>query len=100
VKVSADGDGVVSHAGVALLREAAQRTGLVAGVTAALADTYRGPWVHAPGQVFADLAVSVADGADAVSGIEVPGDRERRCCGCGSPEVILPVWSTVQEQPA
>jgi hypothetical protein len=76
VKVSADGDGVVSHAGAALLREAAQRTGLVAAVTAVLADTYRGPWVHAPGQVFADLAVSVADGADAVSGIEVLGDRE------------------------
>src|SRR6266516_2075516 len=76
VRVSADGDGVVSHAGAALLREAAERTGLVDAVTAALADTYRGPWVHAPGRVFTDLAVAVADGADAVSGIEVLGDRE------------------------
>jgi DDE family transposase len=76
LKVSADGEGVVSHAGAALLRESAARTGLVAGVTAALADTYAGAWVHAPGQVFADLAVAVADGADAVSGIEVLGDRE------------------------
>jgi hypothetical protein len=43
VKASADGDGVVSHAGAALLREAApQRTGLVAGVIAALADTCQG----------------------------------------------------------
>jgi Transposase DDE domain group 1 len=75
-RVSPDGDGVVSHAGVALLRETAEYTGLVAAVTAALADTYAGPWLHAPGRVFCDLAVAVADGADAVSGIEVLGDRE------------------------
>lgn len=74
--VSADGAGVVSHAGVGLLREMAEYTGLVEGVSAALADTYRGPWLHAPGRVFADLAVAVADGADAISGIAVLGDRE------------------------
>jgi Transposase DDE domain group 1 len=32
--------------------------------------------VHAPGQVFADLAVAIADGADAVAGIGVLRDRE------------------------
>ena len=74
--VSADGQGVVSHAGVGLLREMAEYTGLVDGVTAALIDTYRGVPVHAPGRVFADLAVAVADGADAISGIAVLGDRE------------------------
>lgn len=75
VKVSADGRGVVSHAGVGMLRELAFDTGLVAGVTSALADTYAGPWVHAPGRVFADLAVAIADGADCVSHIGVLGDR-------------------------
>jgi hypothetical protein len=79
VKVSADGVGVVSHAGVGMLRELAQDTGLVAGVTAALADTYDGPWVHAPGRVFTDLAVAIADGADCVSHIEVFGDRHAVC---------------------
>lgn len=74
--VSADGVGVVSHAGVGLLREMAEYTGLVDGLSAALADTYRGPWLHAPGRVFTDLAVAVADGADAISGIAVLGDRE------------------------
>jgi len=39
VKVSADGRGVVSHAGSALLRELATETGLAAGVTGALLDT-------------------------------------------------------------
>ena len=76
VKVSADGRGVVSHAGTALLRELAVETGLAGEVTATLVDTYRGLPVHAPGQVFADLAVAIADGADAVSGIEVLRDRQ------------------------
>ena len=69
VRVSADGVGVVSHAGVGMLREGADLTGLIGNVTEVLADTYQGPWVHEPGRVFADLAVAVADGADCVSGI-------------------------------
>ena len=76
VKVSADGRGVVSHAGAALLRELAAETGLAGAVTGALLDTYRGFPLHMPGQVFADLAVAIADGADAVSGIGVLRDRE------------------------
>ena len=47
-----------------MLREVADLTGLSAQVTAVLADTYRGPWTHAPGAVFADLAAAVAAGAD------------------------------------
>jgi hypothetical protein len=65
VKVSGDGRGVVSHAGV----------GLAEGVSEALIDTYRGTPVHPPGRVFTDLAVAVADGADAISGIAVLADR-------------------------
>jgi hypothetical protein len=84
VKISADGTGVVSHAGVGLLRELAEGTGLVEAVSDALLDTYRGLPVHAPGQVFADLAVAVADGADAISGIAVLTDR---------PELFGPVAS-------
>lgn len=70
--------------GVGMLRELAYDTGLVAGVSVALADTYAGPWVHAPGRVFADLAVAIADGGDCVSHVEVLGDRH---------EVIGPVAS-------
>jgi hypothetical protein len=44
LKVSADGGGVVSHAGMGMLRETAD---LSAQVTAVLADTYRGPWIYA-----------------------------------------------------
>ena len=67
---------MVSHAGSALLRELATETGLAGAVSGALLDTYRGVPVHMPGQVFADLAVAIADGADAVTGIEVLRDRE------------------------
>jgi hypothetical protein len=77
VKVSADGHGVVSHAGVGMLRELAELSGLSAQVTAVLADTYRGPWVHEPGAVFADLAAAVAGGADCIDGVgQACGDRE------------------------
>lgn len=77
VKVSADGGGVVSHAGMGLLRELADQTGLSAQVTAALADTYKGSWVYAPGEVFADLAAAVADGADCIDGVgQLCADRE------------------------
>ena len=75
VKVSADGTGVVSHAGVAILRELADLTGLSAQVSDVLADTYRGPWRHDPGRVFTDIAAAVADGADCVSGIGSLADR-------------------------
>ena len=75
VKVSADGHGVVSHAGMAMLRELADRTGLSAQVSAGLADTYRGRWTYAPGDVFADLAAAVADGADCIDGMSSRGPR-------------------------
>ena len=52
-----------------MLREVADLSGLTEQVSAVLADTYRGPWVHDPGRVFTDLAAAVADGADCVSGV-------------------------------
>jgi hypothetical protein len=70
VKVSADGHGVLSHAGVGMLRELAQVTGLSTQARAALADTYRGHWTYEPGAVFADLVAAVADRATVSTGSE------------------------------
>ena len=96
VKVSADGHGVVSHAGMGMLRELADRTGLSAQVTAALADTYRGPWVYAPGEVFADLAAAVADGADCIDGVgQLCGDREHVF---GAKASTTTMWRLVDER--
>jgi hypothetical protein len=76
-KVSADGKGLVSHAGTALLRELAAETGLVKGWTAALIDTYRLPPLHAPGQVLVDLAVTIADGGDALRHLRTLRDQPK-----------------------
>lgn len=76
MKVSADGQGVVSHAGVGTLRELAERTGLVAGLFAPLLGSYKGPPIHQPGQVLTDLAVAVADGAINISGVQTLTDRQ------------------------
>jgi len=74
-KVSADGMGLVSRAGSALLRELAERTGLVKAWTAALIGTYSLPPRHAPGQVLADLAVTIADGGDALRHLRALRDQ-------------------------
>jgi hypothetical protein len=96
VKVSADGQGVVSHAGMGMLREVADRTGLSAQVTAVLADTYRGRWVYAPGEVFADLAAAVADGADCIDGVgHLCGDREHVF---GAKASTTTMWRLVDER--
>lgn len=96
VKVSADGQGVVSHAGMGMLRELADHSGLSAQVTAALADTYRGRWVYAPGEVFSDLAAAVADGADCIDGVgQLCGDREHVF---GAKASTTTMWRLVDER--
>jgi hypothetical protein len=78
VKVSADGEGLVSRAGVALLRELTIDTGLADGWTAALLDTYKAfPTAHRPGRVLADLAVVIADGGDALAHLATLRDQEK-----------------------
>jgi len=75
MKVSADGAGVASHAGCELLRELAAATGLVSAWDRALISTYCGLPFHFPGQVLADLAVSIADGATSISGLRTLRDQ-------------------------
>src|SRR5262249_10165163 len=69
LEVTGGGSGVVSHAGLVLLRELADRTGLTAGLSAALPSPAGG---HDRGRVMADLACAIADGARVIS--DFPGD--------------------------
>ena len=79
-----------------MLRELADLTGLSSQVSAVLADTYRGPWVYAPGDVFADLAAAVADGADCVDGVgQLCGDREH---AVGAKASTTTMWRLVDER--
>jgi hypothetical protein len=75
VKVSADGEGVVSHAGSELLRETAGFTGLIDAWDRALIGTYKAMPIHFPGTVLADLAVAIADGADSISDLKALRDQ-------------------------
>lgn len=74
LEVTAGGTGIVSHAGLALLRALADNTGLTGGLSKALA-TDR-VLVHDRGRVLADLACAIADGAEVISDFRVMGDQE------------------------
>jgi Transposase DDE domain group 1 len=71
VRVTGDGKGVAGHAGVLLIAELADRVGLVAGLSAAMAHTRQRRSGHDPGVVLAHLAVSLVDGGDCLSDIAV-----------------------------
>ncbi len=73
--VTADGAGIVSYAGAALLRELADESGLTRGWTPALLDTYKGSPVHLPGRVLTDLAVTLADGGDCLADLAALRDQ-------------------------
>ena len=69
LEVSGGGRGVVSHAGLVLLRHLADKTGLAGGLSRALATPRF--LVHDRGRVTADLACAIADGARVIS--DFPG---------------------------
>jgi hypothetical protein len=77
VIVSADGDGLVSHAGTVLLAEVADRTGLTDGLSGALSGTRQRRSAYAPGRVLRDVAVMLADGGDCVTDLEGLRGQER-----------------------
>jgi hypothetical protein len=72
LEVTGGGTGVVSHAGLALLRQLSDRTGLTSGLPAALPSPLGG---HDRGRVFAGLACAIADGARVISDFRVMGDQ-------------------------
>ncbi len=74
LEVTDGGQGIVSHAGLVLLRALADRTGLTAGLSKALAS--RRLLIHDRGQVLADLACAIADGAEVISDFRVMADQQ------------------------
>ena len=94
------GAGIVSHAGVALVRALADKTGLTGGLSKTLAS--RRLLVHERGQVLADLACAIADGGEVISdfrvmaerhGIEVVGASGPAKAASGAREVSMPPGS-------
>jgi Transposase DDE domain group 1 len=70
VDVRADGIGLSSRAGTALLALTAQRLGLTDGLSGALEGTRERRSGHDPGRVLCDLAVMAADGGRCVSDLQ------------------------------
>jgi len=67
VEVTADGAGLVSHAGTALLGQVADTLGLTRVLSTGLAAIKARRRGHDPGRVICDLAVMLADGGECVS---------------------------------
>jgi Transposase DDE domain group 1 len=71
ITVSADGQGLVSQAGMLLLAEAARVTGLGQGLSGGLV-RWRAPRaVHDPGKILADLVMTLALGGDCLADVAV-----------------------------
>jgi hypothetical protein len=92
LEVTGGGSGVVSHAGLGLLRLLSDRTGLTGGLSRALASGRL--LTHDRGRVLSDLACAIADGAQVISDFRVMGDQ-RALFG---PVASVPtVWRTLEE---
>jgi hypothetical protein len=92
LEVTADGTGIVSHAGVALLRALSDGTGLTAGLSKALAS--KRLLIHDRGRVLADLACAVADGAEVISDFRVMTDQQELF---GLVASVPTAWRTLDE---
>jgi hypothetical protein len=75
ITVTADGEGVVSHAGSRLLADVADKTTLTAQLAEDLAGLRKPRARHDPGRVLVDMAVAVADGATTISDVAVLADQ-------------------------
>jgi hypothetical protein len=76
VEVTADGAGLVSHAGSALLAQVADKVGLTGALSRRLAGLKQRRRGHDPGRVIRDLAVMLADGGECLSDLGAVRDQE------------------------
>jgi hypothetical protein len=76
VEVTADGEGLVSHAGSALLARVAGKTGLTRALSRELAGMRERRAGHDPGRVVRDLAVMLADGGDCLADLGAVRDQQ------------------------
>ena len=90
--VTADGEGIVSHAGLALLRQLADKTGLTGGLSHALASPRL--LIHDRGRVTADLACAIADGSEVISDFRVLADQKELF---GLVASVPTTWRTLDE---
>ena len=90
--ITADGTGVVSHAGTVLLAELADRIGLTAALSEATDGLRQRQAGHDPGRVLVDVAVAIADGARTISDVQVLADQQGLHGPAGSVASSPTIW--------
>ncbi|GGX33952.1 IS1380 family transposase [Streptomyces noursei] len=75
VHVTADGSGVVGHAGARLLSDLADATGLTSAYSTVLGPLRPRGTGHDPGRIAVDLAVMIADGGETITDLAVLRDQ-------------------------
>ena len=90
--ITADGVGVVSHAGTVLLAELADRIGLTAALSEVTDGLRQRQAGHDPGRVLVDVAVAIADGARTISDVQVLADQQGLHGPAGSVASTPTIW--------
>lgn len=90
--ITADGTGVVSHAGTVLLAELADRIGLTAALSEATDGLRQRRAGHDPGRVLVDVAVAIADGATTISDVQALADQHGLHGPAGSVASTPTIW--------
>jgi hypothetical protein len=99
VEVTADGAGLVSHAGSALLAGVADTLGLTSGLSLRLAVLKARRRGHDPGRVIRDLAVMLADGGECVSDLRAVRDQEALFGAVASDSTAFRVIDRIASEP-
>ncbi len=99
VTVMADGDGLVSHAGSALLAQVADRIGLTRALGVAVGEPGLRAGSHDRGRVIRDLAVMLADGGDCLADLRAVSDQVALFGSTASPSTAFRVIDRIASTP-
>jgi Transposase DDE domain group 1 len=99
VEVTADGPGLVSHAGTALLGQVADKLGLTSALSVRLAAIKQRRRGHDPGRVVRDLAVMLADGGECVSDLGATRDQDALFGGVASDSTAFRMVDRIASTP-
>jgi hypothetical protein len=99
VVVVSDGEGLVSHAGSALLAQVADKTGLTVALSLGLSGLKQRRSGHDQGHVIRDLAVMLGDGGDCLADLGALGDQEPLFGGVASAPTAFRLVDRIARDP-
>ena len=100
VEVTSGGEGLVSHAGSALLAQIADKSGLTQALSLRLAGLKARRSGHDPGRVVRDLAVMLADGGDCLADLGAVRDQDALFGSVAWDSTALRVIDAIGRRPA